>query len=667
MVVIVAGVLAGLSFPWWNGGATADEPEHWSFQPLSSEQPPRVRDESWVRSDLDRFVLARLEQEMLAPALDAERAVLLRRVTFDLVGLPPTPDEIAAFVSDPAGDDQALARVVDRLLKSPRFGERWGRHWLDVVRYADSVGKSWNAPFTYAWRYRDYVIDAFNADKPFDRFVLEQLAGDLLPADTIAAQRQQQVATGFLALGSINLQEGSLEQSILDRVDDQIDATTRSFLGLTISCARCHDHKVDPIAMRDYYALAGIFYSTRLWTGQGTRTREFGSMDYVDAELLVRLPDAATGRTSRLSAGVHTMSDFQDQWRSGRRDIRYETDPNRAMGASEGEIRDCEIRLGGKPYDRDVAPPRGDLRIPGLPALPPIPSGASGRLQLAGWIASSDNPLTARVLVNRVWVHLFGRGIVPLADEFGTLCEEPAHRELLDHLSRQFVARGWSVKSLIREIVLSRTYRQSSGTGVAGSGIPPGTARELFGGHAPRRLEWEALRDSLLAVSGRLTFERPAGIQVAGTGGKARGASTYSLLPIDASCRTVYLPVLRSLLPEEYAIFDFPDPHQIAGQREVTTVAPQALFFMNSDFVGNCAYDAAERLLEDDRLKTDAERVRQCYLRLLSREPLRGEIDDALALLADLRPPESSRWPDRYRWSVLIQALICSAEFRYVR
>lgn len=638
---------------------SADEPVHWSFQPLHGLAPTKVRDAAWPKSDIDRFILAKLEEQKLSPARDADRATLLRRVSFDLVGLPPSPEGIAAFCADSASDDVALAKVVDRLFQSPRFGERWGRHWLDAVRYADSVGKSWNAPFTYAWRYRDYVIDSFNQDKPFDQFVTEQLAGDLLPARSAAQEREQRIATGFLALGSISLQEGSREQSIMDRVDDQIDVTTRAFLGLTVSCARCHDHKLDPISMRDYYALAGIFYSTRLWTGQGTHTREFGSMDYVDGDLLLRLPDLGSGKPTELSAGVHSMSDFQDEWRTGRRDIRYATDSNRAMGAADGEVRDCEIRLKGKPYDRDFAPPRGELRVVGLPQLPVIPATASGRLQLAQWIASSSNPLTARVFVNRVWSHLFGHGIVPLVDEFGTISDEPPHRELLDHLARRFIADGWSVKKLIREIVLSRTYRLGGWT--AGEG----PSSELFAHAVPRRLEWEALRDSLLMASGRLTFDRPGGVQVAGTGGKARGASTYSLLKNDAPYRTVYLPVLRSLLPEEYSTFDFPDPHQIMGQREVTTVAPQALFFMNSDFVVECARGAAERLLKDE--SADAARVRLGYLRLLSREPSREEVTDAISLLRALQPPESSRSPEQYRWTALVQALMSSAEFRYVR
>jgi hypothetical protein len=664
LLLLVVALPVGAEPPRENGIADPAMQLPWSFQRARTAPPPQVRDEEWSRSDIDRFVLSKLEERGLTPVRDAARLTLIRRAAFDLTGLPPSVEDVDAFTADKATNDVALARVVDRYLSSPRFGERWGRHWLDVVRYADSVGQSWNAPFTYAWRYRDYVIDTFNADKPYDQFVIEQLAGDLLPATSIAKEREQRTATGFLTLGSISLQERSREQSVLDRVDDQIDVTSRAFLGLTVSCARCHDHKLDPVAMRDYYAWAGIFYSTRVWTGQGTLTREFGSQDYVDGNLLLRLPDRAGGRSSEIVAGIHSMSDFQDEWRQGKRDIRYTTDPNLAMGVSEGTLRNCEIRLKGQTYDRGDAPPRGDVRIPGLPPLSAVPADASGRLQLARWIVSPENPLAARVFVNRVWRHLFGRGLVRTPDEFGINCEEPLHRDLLDHLAIRFVADGWSVKKLIRSIMLSRVYRLDGTRQPAAHEADP--QNDLYWRTNPRRLELEPLRDSLLAVAGQLTFERPAGIQVAGTGGKARGATTYSLLGIDAPYRTVYLPVLRSLIPEMFSTFDFPDPHQLQGHREVTTVAPQALFFMNSDFVTECARDAASLILRGSSA-SDADRVRLAYRQVLSRPPDTDELADALQLLTDLRPAAASQAPDSDRWTTFIQALMSSAEFRYVR
>ena len=630
-------------------GSSAEVP--WSFKPVVPRAAPTVRDTTWPRSDLDRHILAKLESVGLKPNPAADRATLLRRIRLDLTGLPPTPDELDAFVNDRATDEAAFAKVVDRLLASPRFGERWGRHWLDVVRYADSVGRSWNAPFTYSWRYRDYVIDAFNADVPYDRFIQEQLAGDLLPASSVAEERRQRIATGFLAVGSVPLQEGRLEQFRLDRVDDQIDATTRAFLGITIACARCHNHKTDPITMRDYYALAGAFWSTRILSGQGTHSREEGSADYVDGNLLVRLP----GGPARANSGheVHSMSDVRDIFSSGvRGSIRYTYDPNRAMGAMEGEIRDCEIRVKGDPYDTKPAPPRGEIKIPGLPEPPKVPRGASGRLEIARWIAAKENPLTARVMANRVWLHLFGRGLVRTPDDFGTTGEEPTHPELLDHLAGTFVAKGWSVKGLIREIVMSRTYRQSSAGNAQGRAKDPGN--ELYWRSNLRRLEFESIRDSLLLVAGRLSFDRPEGIPVAGTGGKGRNMAAHSLLPFDGPHRTVYLPVLRSLVPEVYGTFDFPDPCSIAGKREITTVAPQALFFLNSDFVAKCARDASDAIAKRAGPQ-ESQRIRQTYRTLLGRPPTSDEERDALALA------KTGSWP------TLTQALMASAEFRYVR
>jgi hypothetical protein len=636
----------------------------WSFQPLKSPPLPAVRAEGWVRSDLDRFILARLEAAGLAPNPDADRYTLVRRLAFDLTGLPPAPSEIKALVEDPASDDEALARMADYYLASPRFGERWGRHWLDVARYADSVGRTWNAPFTYAWRYRDWVIDAFNQDLPYDRFVTLQLAGDLLPARSVEEQRANLIATGFLALGSLPLNGGRLEGFKMDRVDDQIDVTTRAFLGLTVSCARCHDHKYDPVSMRDYYALAGIFYSTDTWPGQGHQG-DMGRGGYVDAERLVALPslDPAAAERRRREPAVHSMSDWREAWQQVRDAARYTYDPDLAMGVLEGDVQDCDLRIKGDPYDRDIAPPRGEIRIAGLPEMPAIPPHASGRLELARWITSPDHPLTARVMANRVWRHLFGRGLVATVDNFGVNGQEPSHPELLDHLATRLIDEGWSAKRLIRTIVLSRTWRLSSAGQPAGKELDP--RNELYGRRDLRRLELEALRDSLLAAAGRLELPRPEGIPVAGTGGKGRTSIVRSLLPIDSPHRTVYLPVLRDHLPELYGTFDFPDPCQISGQREVTTVAPQALFFMNSDFVVDCASSAADRLLGEPAA-SEADRVRLAYHRLLSRPPASAEIDDALDLLDELRPPASERDPQLYRWTTLVQALLASGEFRYV-
>lgn len=616
--------------------------DHWSFQPITAPGLPPVQDQAWGRDDLDRFILARLEQAKLKPNPDADRNTLLRRVAFDLTGLPPAPSEIRDFVKDPAPLDQALARVVDRYLASPRFGERWGRHWLDVVRYADSVGRNWNAPFTYAWRYRNFVIDSFNEDQPYDRFITEQLAGDLLGADDLALRRRQVTATGFLALGAMDIIEPEGESLMMDRIDEQIDVTTRSLLGITVACARCHDHKYEPVTMRDYYALAGVFYSTSTKSGQRRG-------NYVADDDLILLP-SEDGRQTPVP-GVHSMADMT---RKGWREVFWTTDPNLAMAAVEGRVQDCPVRLQGEFYKRGPIPPRGDFHFAGLSGLSNIAPDASGRLELAGWITSAENPLTARVMVNRIWQHLFGRGLVETVDNFGQSGSSPTHPQLLDHLASRF-QQTWSIKSLIRAIVLSRTYRLSSAGQVAG--LKQDAANRLYWRANLKRLEVEAVRDSILSVSGRLSLERPEGIQVAGYGGKGRWGKTRSLLDLNSPYRTVYLPVLRSLLPEMYATFDFPNPTQVKGQREVTTVAPQALFLMNSDFATRTAGDTALRILEEQADNTA--RLRAVYLRILGRLPDREEIKAAEAFMRSL-----TGQTEVYRWSALIQALFICGEFR---
>ena len=615
-----------------------------SFRKLTRPALPKITDIAWPKDELDHFILSKLEAASLKPVQDAPRVTLIRRVTFDLTGLPPAWDAVRAFVNDPASDDEALARVVDALLKSERFGERWARHWLDVVRYADTVGRTWNAPFTYAWRYRDWVIDSFNADKPWSRFIAEQIAGDLLPATSVAQRREQITGTGMLALGAMDLSEGDTERHKLDQVDDQIDVISRAFLGMTIACARCHDHKTDPVTQKDYYALAGLFYSSDTLPGQANKSNLTGAM-YVDPEMLIDLPtklDEKLGPPTKLPQGIHSMGDIQDATRGvGGNAPPYDTDAHFAMGVLEGKVQNCDLRVGGEPHDRKGAPRRGEIDIPALPKLPAIPAGQSGRLQLAQWMTQPTHPLTSRVLVNRVWAHLFGQGLIRTVDDFGLTGANPKNEALLDHLAVRFVTGGWSIKKLIREIVLSRTYRlfsHASEEYLAADGD-----NDLHWRMSPRRLEFEALRDAMMLAAGQLQFERPEGIQVAGTGGKGNGGRPRSLLHLDAPFRTIYLPVMRDLLPDAYSTWDFPPPTQIKGQRDVTTVAPQALWFMNSEL--------AEALAQDIAKEQD---VHSLYRALLSREPSSSEIEDAQELAASAG------------WAALAQALMATAEFRYV-
>lgn len=629
----------------------------WSYKPVQRQPVPDVKATPWPKDDLDRFILARLEKENLQPVADASRAVLIRRASFDLRGLPPNDAEVCAFVNDPAPDDEAFAKVVDSLLQSERFGERWARHWLDVVRYADSIGRVWNAPFLYAFRYRDWVIDSFNADKPYNRFVAEQIAGDLLPAQTVAQRRDQITGTGMLALGSLSLQEGSYEQFILDQVDDQMDVTSRAFLGLTFSCARCHDHKTDPVSQKDYYALAGIFYSSRTLPGLANR-HDMTRAGYVDPEMLVDLPaalDETVGPPLKLPAGIHSMEDIRSLG-NPKQLPRFDTDPHFCMGVIEGKAQDCALAVGGNRFDRQAAPQRGKVNIPSLPALPDIPAGASGRLELARWIASPAHPLTARVMVNRIWQHLFGEGIVRTVDDFGTTGTDPTHPELLDHLAIRFVENGWSVKKMIRTLMLSRSYRLQS----AAAAVPdhPDAGNKLHWRMNARRLEFEPLRDTLLHLAGRLDLDRPDGTQVAGIGGKGRTGIVRSLLTLEDPLRTIYLPVVRDGVPDLYGTFDFPGPTQIKGQRDVTTTAPQSLFFMNSEFVEEMAASIAGQMLDQE--KDSRPRLSFLYRTLLGRAPDAGEAAEAEALLESLEGDETSRW------TTLVQALLGTAEFRYV-
>lgn len=615
-----------------------DNPTPWSYQRLQRPAIPVTKDTAWPKDDLDRFILARLEKENLRPIGDAPRRVLIRRASFDLRGLPPSQNEVEAFLSDPSPDDAAFAKVVDAFLQSERFGERWARHWLDVVRYADSVGRVWNAPFLYAARYRDWLIDSFNEDKPYNRFVAEQIAGDLLPAKTVLQRRDQIVGTGMLALGSMNLQEGDYEQHILDQVDDQIDVVSRAFLGITIACARCHDHKTEPVSQRDYYALAGIFYSSRTLSGTPNRNDGVGG-GYVSPEALVDLPtelNEAVGPPQKLPAGIHSMDDIRELG-NPKQTIRYDHDPHFCMGVLDAEIKDCGIAIGGDPHDRDSAPARGDMKLPALPPMPKVPAQSSGRLEFAQWITQPAHPLTSRVMVNRLWQHLFGEGLVRTPDDFGITGADPAHPELLDHLAIRFVENGYSMKKMIRAMMLSRTYRLAS----TGNPEHPDAGNKLRWRQNPKRLELEPLRDTLLQLAAQLIFDRPEGIQVAGTGGKGRHGNTRGLLGIEAPYRTIYLPVVRDNIPELFSTFDFPGPTQIKGQRDVTTVAPQALFFMNNPFVEQIAAQIVEKTGKD---------TKAIYQLLLGREPTSEEITDTREL------------DDQ----TLIQALLGTAEFRYV-
>ena len=470
--------------------------KHWAFQPVSGAKPPAVKDSAWPHSDIDRFLLAKIEANGLAPAADADRYTWLRRVSLDLTGLPPTPAQIDAFVQDQLPD--AFAKVVDRLLASPAFGERWARHWLDLVGYADQIGSANDLPAVHAWRYRDYVIDSFNADKPFDRFVREQLAGDLLPAASDAERRDNLIATGFLVLGNLNVVEADKELLRWDVVDQQIEKIGKAFLGQTLNCARCHDHKFDPILLTDYYALAGIFGSTAstyytkrgVWSAPVTlelpepapdraaRATALGKHDEEAAKLREELRQSGAGRDA-LQRRLDGLKDAKErlavekektailgQVRALEQRLLHldYIRPAAALtyGVREGAVADAHILVRGNPHAPAAMVPRGFVEVVRHGTIP-MPRDQSGRKQLADFLVAPTNPLTARVTVNRVWAKLFGQGLVRSVDYFGVRGDMPSHPELLDYLARRFVAGGWSWKKLLRELVLSRAYRMGSG------------------------------------------------------------------------------------------------------------------------------------------------------------------------------------------------------------
>ncbi len=648
--------------------------EHWAWQPLAAAGAgaPDVRDRSWPRDDIDRFILHRLEDEGLAPVADADKPTLLRRVSFDLTGLPPDPAFVEAFVAD--GSPEAFAKVVDRLLASPAFGERWGRHWLDVARYAESTGSSRNRPFPHAWRYRDYVVDAFNRDKPYDRFLHEQIAGDLLPAESDPAREEHLIATGFLALGVKDVNQRFEVGFRMDNIDEQIDTLSRSVLALTVSCARCHDHKFDPIPTKDYYSLAGIFHSTELCAGVRNKMGG-GGLDYYDTSKLLVLdkpptPAAAaekakaveqaqaaltTARAELKSLAEDPLASAAGEQRERKlaaarqrvnelqRELFAMSDPAAhggrvALGVREAKtVGDTEIRYRGEAEQLGPLVPRGMLGVLDLAGPPKVNPGQSGRLELAQWLTSENNPLTPRVMVNRVWRHLFGQGLVKSVDNFGVMGDTPSHPELLDHLARRFVAGGWSVKSLVRAIVLSRGYQLSSEAASAPASVDP--ANRLVWRHSPRRLDAEEIRDATLAVAGRLDLGRAAGspvreLKVVELSDKGAEAQRLFQQARASRHRGVYLPLARGLTPTELAVFDFVEDGTVTGSRETTTVATQALYLLNDPFVRRQSLALAGRLLARDELD-DAGRVAWAVRLTAGRSATALEIERAMSYLAD--------------------------------
>jgi cytochrome c553 len=751
---------------------TSEAKKWWAYQPVQKPAAPAPKDTTWPRGEIDKFILAGLEAKGLKPVADADKLTLIRRAYFDLIGLPPAPKEIDAFLRDTVPD--AFAKVVDQLLAAPQFGERWGRHWLDVARYAESSGKDVNLAYPHAWRYRDYVIDAFNRGKPFDEFVREQIAGDLLPAKDDREKAEHIVATGFLAIGAKGHNEQNPRQFCLDLADEQIDTMSQAFLGLTVACARCHDHKFEPIPQRDYYALAGIFLSTdtRWGTASGIQNRH--SNDLLDLPRGAGVPvisrtmskeerakkqetyetmrtDLEKSLRERFGRGlgqVQANGNAQDQQKFLREatisgfleaDLKTFDEDGRAKPLAMG-AKDLPVSSGGgsggffgRPGGGNPAamlrdrlrarPPefasigdarlyaRGDVekptdRVPrGVPAILSseqnlnIPSGTSGRRELADWLASKSNPLTARVFVNRAWHWLFGQGIVESCDNFGTTGKKPSDPALLDALASRFVDSGWNVKALVREIVLSHAYALSSSYDAQNFQADPENA--LVWRANKRRLDAECLRDAMLASAGNIYLGQHTASVIGENGegpiGGARGNGNLlmrgavrppgtpeeAIVNAGGSYRSVYLPIARDTLPDILSAFDFPEPSLVAGVRETTNVPSQALFLLNSKFAAEQAQKLGERVCAAYPAGPNGgvtanldQRVAYAYWLAFGRGP------DAVERRASSE--FFSRFPSNWKkgdgttpgllnaesmtaaWTSFCRALFASAEFRYL-
>ncbi len=820
--------------------------DHWAFQPVGKPVPPAVPQKDWVSTPVDAFIFAKLGEKGLKPSGPATRQTLIRRAYFDLVGLPPTPDEIRAFVEDKSPN--AFEKVVDRLLKSPHYGERWGRYWLDVARYSDTKGDARRGDppvYPYAWTYRDYVVKAFNDDKPYDRFILEQLAADLLPA----SQKDPGIlsALGFITLGD------HFDGNQNEIVNDRIDTTTKAFLALTVACARCHDHKFDPIPTADYYSLRGVFISTTepkekplitepkdtpeyrdylqelakihqeyreyvggqlekvqsdflsksgaylLWTASGNKRQdvmreykltretaqhwdrvlnaarrnkqdtifgpwfEYRNLKEADFEkksrdialkaamnndpkkpLNGRVAAAFRGRVPRnltevaaIYGGLFAAADqswqamqdaYEKRVKAGRggaapsrladghmealRTVMFTYGGNQNMDQEEvirrllprnvqnreegirakmaklemehpgapprapvihdkSNPEDSPIFVRGEPGNRGKVVPRQFLEILAGPSRKPFQQG-SGRLELAQSIASKENPITARVMVNRIWLHHFGEGLVNTPDDFGTMAEKPTHPELLDWLARQFMDNGWSVKKLHKVIMLSNTYQQSSEDNPRHAQVDPNN-RLLWRANI-RRLDFEPLRDAILSIGGSLDLAM---------GGKPVDLSK------DSKRRSIYGYIDRANVPEVMNHFDFATPDMATGKRYQTTVPQQALFLMNSPLVVEQARRAVSRP-EFQRLSTNQDKIAYLYGLIYQRPPTDLEIklasefvaatpiQDAMPIALNNAPAAAQKGKGRPApaasntakpldaWGKLAHALFESNEFTFV-
>ncbi|MBI5772141.1 MAG: PSD1 domain-containing protein [Verrucomicrobia bacterium] len=602
---------------------------HWAFQPVKKQTPPSVKQADWAKSPVDNFILAKLEEKGMKPSAPADQRTLIRRAYFDLVGLPPTPAEVEAFVNDTSPD--AFRKVVDKLLALPQYGERWGRYWLDVARYSDTKGgvkrNREDDKYPFAWTYRDYVIKALNDDKPYNQFIVEQLAADKLPN---LKDRTALAAMGFLTVGDRFMNNQN------DIINDRIDTTTKAFLGLTVACARCHDHKFDPVPIADYYSLHGIFASSAM-PGElpviGKPADEKAAADFQNKIAALKRQEAAMEAQMRAikksrdkkAAKKVQAQEKQNESAVAQLEMTHPGSPPRAMVmVDKSKASDSPIFLRGEAENKGPVVPRRFLEVLSSPARPPYRNG-SGRYELALNIADPKNPLTARVAVNRIWLHHFGEGIVPTPDDLGTMSDPPSHPELLDFMADYFIAHNWSTKEMHRLLMNSAAYQQGSANNPRFAQLDP--MNRLLWRANVRRLDFETMRDSFLYVGGKLDLKAGGpGVELF-----REGAGGYS------TRRSVYGYIDREAIAETLNHFDFANPEMATGRRYNTIVPQQSLFLMNSPLVVEQAKNLVRRP-EFTAAKTEEDRLAALYSIVFSRPPRAEETQLSLAYLKDTKP-----------------------------
>ena len=661
----------------------------WSFR--RPEKPPLsdVKNKKWTPSEIDRFILKKLKEHGLKPAPPADKRTLIRRTTQTLLGLPPTPEEVDEFLNDRSAD--AFKKVVDRLLASPHYGERWGRHWLDVARYADSNGLDENIHHGNAWRYRDYVVNSLNKDKPYDQFLIEQIAGDLLPTEGVdeAARFERIVATGFLMIGPKVLAEVDETKMEMDIIDEQLDTLGRAVMGLTLGCARCHDHKFDPIGNDDYYALAGIFKSTktmehytkiaRWWevpipnaADRQKQTEYKKKIEEAKSKVESFITEATRKVVASLPEGTAVEGNLEDKFPAETKAelkklreavTKLEKAPpavSSAMAVAEREAKDLPIHIRGSHLTLGDVVPRRFPRVLAGDKQEAFPKDRSGRLKLARWLTSNEHPLTSRVIVNRVWRWHFGTGLVGSPDNFGIIGQKPVNQPLLDWLAVSLQEKGWSLKWLHKKILMSQTWQMSSQLDEHAQSVDP--ENRLQWRANVRRLEAEAIRDSILAVSGQL--DRTFGGTLITIANRSFFFDHTSKDTTDYSSvrRSIYLPVVRNHLYEVFSLFDYSDAGSVVGNRGASTVAPQALFMMNAEFMQKAGDALAERV---ESARNNEEKVKALYRIVLTRPPTADELKNTLMFIRRSKQLSEKAEADSIR--LLAQALLSSNEFIYLR